>query len=363
MKGDQLRAFQLVELLHDRHELTVVTGGAASSPEAERELEAIARVVVLTVTARRRALAAAMSGIRGLPFEIGWMTPRPLAAMIGRHAATSDVAIACTIRCLSRPLPVPTVLDHVDALSANLRQRGRLERRAPLRLAARIEAALLVRHERRTARWVVGQTAVSPIDAAALPQTPPPIVLPQIQRELPSDHGTRDIDVIFTGNMRYPPNRDAAEWLISEIAPELRRRRHDVRIVVAGRDAVTLASDGTVEVLSDVPDIGALLQRSAVAVAPLRSGTGTPNKVLEAAAAGAAVVATPWVAKAVAIDLETATDARSFAAAVDRLLSSETLRRERVSAGRAALDARRPEAVGTILEELLQRAVTAGRRS
>jgi glycosyltransferase involved in cell wall biosynthesis len=364
-KGDQIRARQLIDLLTPQHDLTVVTAGRPSTPAAAAELASLVELVPIPVAAWQRAAGAAAAAVRLRPAEIGWFTPPAAWRAAVARAATADVALVCTIRCLPGALPAPTVLDHVDALSANLRQRARLERHLALRAAARVEAALLARHERRAARWVAAQAVVSPVDATALPQAPRPRVIPHA---LPPGDGDapsggpaeRDIDVIMTGNMRYPPNREAAEWLIREIVPELRRRRDAPRVVVAGRDAaMVLRSDG-VEVLGDVPDLAPLLRRARVAAVPLRSGTGAPNKLFEAAAAGAAVVATPWVADAVGIDVEIAADAPAFARAIDRLLADETLRRARVETGRAGLAGRSPEAVRASLEALLAEAARAG---
>ncbi|MGO9972092.1 MAG: hypothetical protein ACLP01_04630 [Solirubrobacteraceae bacterium] len=79
-----------------------------------------------------------------------------------------------------------------------------------------------------------------------------------------------------------------------------------------------------------------------------------PNR--EAAACGA-FVATPWVAEAVGMDVDTARDPASFAAAIDRLLSDETLRRERVATAHVNLQSRRQAVVRAALEELLAGAV------
>lgn len=84
----------------------------------------------------------------------------------------------------------------------------------------------------------------------------------------PSFLPTPDIDVILTGDMRYPPNRDAAEWLADAIAPKLQARRQALRIVVAGRSAPLLAPRPGMEVQSDVPDLWALLRRPRVARPP-----------------------------------------------------------------------------------------------
>jgi glycosyltransferase involved in cell wall biosynthesis len=358
MKGDQIRARLLAELLSRDHEVTVVTGGRPSSAAALSELDGLATVIAIRVGRVERALGALFALARGRPLQVGWMTPPKLWRQIVSEAQRADVALVVTIRCLPLALPVPTVLDHIDALSLNMRHRAHLERRLPVRAAARLEARLLAAHERRVAPWLAAQTAVSPIDADALPQRPRPVVVPHVLSTpvLSSEPDERDIDVIVTGDMRYPPNRDAAEWLAQEIVPELRRRRAGVRVVVAGRSADELAVRG-VEVAADVPDILELLRRSRVAAVPLRNGTGSPTKLLEALACGAAVVATPWVALAAGIDVDTATDAGSFAKAIERLLADENLRQERADVGRAGVRARTPEVVRHALERLLKDAV------
>ncbi len=61
-------------------------------------------------------------------------------------------------------------------------------------------------------------------------------------------------------------------------APPFVRRRH-------GRDGIT--------VISPMADRGALLRTVKVALLPLRFGTGQSNKILEAAEASCALVATP----------------------------------------------------------------------
>lgn len=101
--------------------------------------------------------------------------------------------------------------------------------------------------------------------------------------------------LVFTGNMDFPPNFEAATWFIDEVFPLVRRRRPDVTFRVAGRNPVpALLSRGGqgVEILGDVPDIPSEIARGALYVAPLVSGGGFKNKILEAVACGTFVVST-----------------------------------------------------------------------
>jgi Glycosyl transferases group 1 len=343
-KGDQLRAAQLIRALAADHAVAVMSPAAG-------------------VTLLARATGALGALLCGQPLQVGWMMPGRAWSAARRRAAGADVVVAVTVRALRGPLPVPVILDHVDALSLNMRRRASGPEPVALRLAARAEAALLGRWERRLARWVDVQAAISAADAAQLPSPPEVHVLPNsvaLAGGEPPGDGARDIDVILTGNMAYPPNADAARWLSEEIAPALWRRQPDASVWVVGRDAGRLKLDDRIEVRADVPDVAAYLRRARVALAPLRIGTGAPNKVLEAMAAGAAVVATPSAVTPFAASADafaTADDAEALAALAARLLAEEGLRRDRAAAGSRIVAEYGPEAQRRRVETLVRAAV------
>lgn len=101
--------------------------------------------------------------------------------------------------------------------------------------------------------------------------------------------------LVFTGNMDFPPNYEAAIWFIDEIFPRIRARRPATTFCVAGANPVPAlrrrSGDG-VEILGKVPDMSAVLASGGLYVAPLVSGGGFKNKIIEAIACGAFVVST-----------------------------------------------------------------------
>lgn len=354
-KGDQVRSLAQIERLAARHEVTVLTPGPPPSADAARRLQALARLHVVTTPTPRRALGAVAALARGRPAELGWFCSPTLRRALRRLAPAHDVVFASTLRPLAEAPAAPLVLDHIDALSLNLRRRADGPEPLPLRLGARLESVLLARHERRTAGWAAQQIVTAREDAGALPPSPPPHVIPQgwvgEVWEEPADH-VRDLDVIFTGTMSYPPNVIAARWVERELAPALTARRPGTRVVVAGRRAAGLGLTG-VEVLSDVPDLGEVLRRAKVAVVPLGHGTGSPNKLLEAAVAGCAVVASSWAAERFEVHCEVADGAAETAAEVLALLEDAERRRASVGRTRATL----PGAAAPVLMERLERVV------
>jgi polysaccharide biosynthesis protein PslH len=146
--------------------------------------------------------------------------------------------------------------------------------------------------------------------------------------------GTPPPSVLFVGGYGHPPNVEAALRLGREILPRVRERQPDAVLHLVGDrppEAVReLANDGTV-VTGRVPDVRPFLDAAAVVVAPLRMGGGMRNKVLEALAAGKAVVASRLAAAGLDAEevqqLRLAETDAEFAAAIVELLQDEEARR------------------------------------
>lgn len=134
--------------------------------------------------------------------------------------------------------------------------------------------------------------------------------------------------ILFVGNLRHAPNRQALRYFLERIYPAIRQARPLVRVVVAGAEAPesfvqTLDRPG-VEYLGRVDDIRSVLSRYAVFVAPILTGSGVRVKLMEAFAMGIPVVATSLGAEGLQdskIDVvEIADRPADFAKATVRLL-------------------------------------------
>ena len=108
--------------------------------------------------------------------------------------------------------------------------------------------------------------------------------------------GYPPLSLLFVGNFKHPPNVDAAVRLIRAIFPRVQARYPGVALLVVGeqppRHIQRMASERII-VTGRVPDVTPYLDQAAVVVAPIRLGGGMRVKVLEALAAGKAVVASP----------------------------------------------------------------------
>lgn len=143
--------------------------------------------------------------------------------------------------------------------------------------------------------------------------------------------------VVFVG-ADNGPNRDGLSWLLEVIWPQVVRRHATARLRVVGAVARTYSKPWPqrAEAVGVVPDVHVEYANAAVAVVPLRYGSGLKTKLVEALAAGLPVVATASGAfgvDEVPADVVAVRDQPChFASAVTEFLTSATASRDRAAA-------------------------------
>jgi glycosyltransferase involved in cell wall biosynthesis len=113
--------------------------------------------------------------------------------------------------------------------------------------------------------------------------------------------------IAFSGVLNYPPNADAALFLLDKILPRVRRRSPKLEVLIVGRDPTPELVNAAqhyddVTVTGAVSDVRPYLERADIFVAALRFASGVQNKVLEAMAMEVPVVTTPVVAAGLCVD-------------------------------------------------------------
>ncbi len=162
--------------------------------------------------------------------------------------------------------------------------------------------------------------------------------------------------VVFSANFEYHPNIDAVEFLLSEIWPRVRRDNPDLRLRLVGRGDASIrhliSGVEGVESTGAVEDAFREIAKASVVVAPLRAGSGTRIKILEAWAARRAVVATSLAAEGLEAEgleaqgweassggnLILADNAFGFAEAISLLLENPAQRQRLGNGGRQTFE-------------------------
>jgi glycosyltransferase involved in cell wall biosynthesis len=197
----------------------------------------------------------------------------------------------------------------------------------------------------RASDWV---TVVSEPDRKRLarfaPTTPMSVIPNAIdvtEYQAATAQSSLEYDLVFTGKMDYRPNVDAVLWFSREIWPTVLQERPGTSWAIVGqnphRRLKRLSELGGVTVTGQVEQIQPFIAGATVCIMPFRVGSGTRFKLIEAMAAGKAIVSTGVGAEGFAAtndkELLIANDAAEFASATLHLLNSPE---ERVRLGEQA---------------------------
>jgi glycosyltransferase involved in cell wall biosynthesis len=215
---------------------------------------------------------------------------------------------------LPRPLPPVIVdLDDDDAVlsrewAALKRGSGDHEGAAWLEAQADLVDSLIVRSKSKVSAFACASEIVSATLASRL-------ALPNLN-VIPNGVDTAHMErktafsttMIFVGNLSYEPNVDGVTWFCRSVFPLIRETMADARLVVAGsrptesvRQACT--SPG-IALHADVQDLALLYREASLCVVPLRSGSGSRIKILEAAVHGLPVASTGKGAQGLSAEIQ-----------------------------------------------------------
>jgi glycosyltransferase involved in cell wall biosynthesis len=304
--------------LQERHEVTLVTAVGDEPGEAEAVQRLAGEVEVHAAdrrrpppgsARRRRQLRMASSWARGRwPWRTVWYAAPGIQRILDRLGSERDFDVALiedsAMSIFRYPAAVPTVFTHHEVLrprpfnwhpgpprnwpawafgELDWRRWARFQPQAWRRFD------LLQVFSQRDAEQV---TELAPDLAPRVRVDPFGLVLPPRAGQAREVPGT----ILFVGAFHHPPNRDAAVWLAREILPAVLARHPGARLRIVGSGptaAVRALAGQSVEVVADAPSVLPHLEEAAVVMAPVRTGGGMRMKVLQAMAAGKAVVTTP----------------------------------------------------------------------
>jgi polysaccharide biosynthesis protein PslH len=197
------------------------------------------------------------------------------------------------------------------------------------------------RLEKRAAKWADVVTAITDADLQHYRRLKP------ANRTflLPFGYRNRDIlvaaagdetdqeAVCFVGSMDWPPNVTAAQFLVREIMPLVWETKPNTKCFLIGKnpgDEIKALSSNRVIVTGSVPSLSDYYRHVPVVVVPMRSGSGIKVKLIEALAAGSAVVTTSAGAAGLTVEsgrqLMVVDDPAEFAKAVTYLLTNRSER-------------------------------------
>ena len=295
-KGDKLRAFNQIKQLAKHNEIVLCAlndNAKVSEQDAFRALQPYCQSInFIRFNKLQILLGLVRAFFKGLPMQCGYFYNRKAAkkvnALIAKHKPDMLYGQLLRVAEYIRHKDIPKAIDYQDIFSYGMKRRADI--------ASFVTRPIYNMEYRRLARY---EAAIfDDFDVRTIISEPDRKLFPHEKRDeiliIPNgvDHEffkpqerEKKYDLVFTGNMSYPPNVNAVEYLANEILPIVWKTRPETTLYIAGATPdpkVKKAASDKIIVSGWLDDIRDAYAQSRVFIAPMRIGTGLQNKLLEA---------------------------------------------------------------------------------
>lgn len=295
-KGDKLRAFYQIRQLSKSHEIILCAFNDGdlhedAIPVLKKFVKAVHIIPLSRLTVFFNLVRALFSG---KPLQVGYFFNKSSANQINKlvQKYQPDHIFCQLIRVAeyAKGINIPKTLDYQDVFSKGI------ERRISgspfyLRPLLKIEYHRLLKYEHDIFDFFDNKLIISQPDRELIPhKNKQDIVVVANGVDTNFFHPVeteKQYDLVFTGNMGYPPNIEAAEFLVNRILPLVWQKNPTIRCLIAGANPnlrVMVLKSSLVTVSGWVPDIRECYASAKIFIAPMQTGTGLQNKILEAMA-------------------------------------------------------------------------------
>ena len=298
-KGDKLRAFHQLRILSKHHEVFLCALHEEDLQEdwISEVKQYCSELKTVRISRLSQFISLGLSVLGKDPFQVAYFYQKNAQQEINKCIQDwNPDAIYCqllrTAKYVQNVSGIPKIIDFQDAFSKGIERRLETD---PWYLKPVLSSELrrLNRYEQKVFSTFDHCTIISEQDRDQLPVSQKEDV--SIVRNgvnlsdfVPSTE-EKTVQVLFAGNMGYPPNVEGAVFLANEVMPLVRKQFPEAKLMLAGvrpdQKVRDLASEHT-DVTGWVEDIRDCYAKAKVFVAPMMIGTGLQNKLLEAMAMG-----------------------------------------------------------------------------
>ena len=296
-KGDKLRIYNQIKHLGENNEVTLITlSTGAVKNDYIKELEPYCKDIhVFKLSSLDLGVNLTRALFNGLPFQVGIFFKKKYREKIQEIIRNvKPDAVYCHLIRMSEYIHgmngCPKTLDYMDAFSKGIERRAQASSYFMKRFLevehkrlVEYESVVFERFDRKVIISEQDRDCISHKENCKIEILPNGVdyeIFHPLDRE-------KKYDLLFTGNMGYPPNIESAIYTAKEILPLVQRINPEINLLIAGinppRDVVSLHSE-KIHVIPEFSHIREAFAQSRIMLAPMLISIGLQNKILQAMA-------------------------------------------------------------------------------
>lgn len=296
-KGDKLRAYHQIKHLAQKNEIILFAlTDVPVTQDSINQLKPFCKdIQIIPLSPFTTFLNLARSVFKNIPFQAGYFysdkAQKAIDSIIIKHKPDHIYCqLIRTVEYLKNYKDIPKTLDYMDVFSKGVERRASLAP-AYLKPIFNAEYKRLIQYEKKVFSYFKNKTIISSQDRNLIPHPEKDkiVVIPNgvdTSYFKPMEQ-KKEFDILFNGNMNYPPNVESAEYLVNKILPLVFKKRPDIKVLISGANpskrVLSLQSE-KVTVSGWLKDVRESFAKSKILVAPMLTSTGLQNKLLEAMA-------------------------------------------------------------------------------
>lgn len=306
-KGDKLRAYHQIAELSKKHEIILCClSDKKVKQEWKEEIRGMcSQLYVFELSKPLIYWNTVKQFFSTKPYQVGYFYQNQIRRKVDHiiKKEKPDHIYSQLIRTseyVKNHLEIPKTLDYMDALGKGMMRRAAVSKGIRKKLFT-IEGKRLSAYENRIFDYFNHHTIISEQDRKFI-NHPENHKIEVIENGISDDffhydkQVDKEYDLVFTGNMNYPPNVACSEYIVNEVLPILQNENPDIRLLLSGANPsekiLELSKKQGVTVTGWVDDIRDSYAKGKIFIAPLIIGTGLQNKLLEAMAMGLPCITT-----------------------------------------------------------------------
>ncbi len=296
-KGDKLRAFNQIKQLSKKHQ--IVLFALNDSKLDERAMDELKKYCVSITIIRFSKFTIFLNLIRTLfstkPFQVGYFyfskaQQKEYELIKKQHPDHIYCQLIRTSEYVKNYSNIPKTLDSMDVFSKGIESRKSTDSFYMKPFLA-FEYRRLLKYESYVFDFFNHKTIISEQDKNHIPHANKneiTVVPNGVDFEYFKPIALeKKFELLFNGNMNYPPNVESVEFLVNKIMPLVWEKLPETKLLISGASPnkkVLALQSSRVVVSGWVDDIRNNFAQSKILVAPMQISIGLQNKLLEAMA-------------------------------------------------------------------------------